>query len=568
MLPWERLRDKLLTVEGKPYAAYKALEGAYRFSRFVLYLDHVPADPMGPTSLMRVRIDQAEARFPRDLWTTRVRRVALEDYIVRRWHDAIRRVTRTQRGSRSSGFTVDVGGQQILERTGSRVADEYVEVRGGVTLPADARKPAGRAAQAMFLEDLPQIVEAALIYPNQSALAVQRHVEGAEDAEGLRAQLRDRGLVCFLADEAVLPRDPGSDRPLLSRLVPFQSPEQLRITLQAPHRGAVAGMGIPRGVTVILGGSFSGKSTLLRAIAVAVYPHVPGDGRDYCVTVPDAVNVRTDEGRRIESVDLTPFIVALPTGDDPARLRTDRASEIISQAAGVMEALEAGSSLLLLDEDTTAIPLLLRDQLRQQLIPGAKELVSPLLDLVRPLYEEHGVSAVLVTSVGGDYLEVADTVIVMDGFHPRVVTAEAKQMVAGWPQHRPAGKGRFGGIPRRVLLPDSVSPFRGRKVRAEVQGVRTVVLGREVLDLERVEQLLDPSQARAIGDALVYAADHGWIDGTRTLQEILGLIEAEVAQHGLEVLSPYGGHPGDYALPRRQEIAAAVNRLRTLRIRD
>ncbi len=566
MLPADRLRDKLLTVEGKPYAAYKALEGAYRFERFVLYLDHIQGDPLGPPSLLRVRVDQGEAQFPPELRSTRLRRVALEDYLARQWQDAIRKSTRAR--SRPGGFSVDVGGQQILERTACRVAEDYVEIRGRVAMAADGRKPAGKVALALFMEELPQLVEHSLLYPTQHAPAVHRHVTGAEDADALRTQLRERGLVAFVADDAVLPRDGGSDRPLLSHLVTFQAPEELRTTLQAPHRGPVAGLGIPRGVTVILGGNFSGKSTLLRALTAGVYHHIPGDGREYCVTVGDAVKVSADAGRRIEGVDLTPFVAALPTGDDLTRYRTNSAPETLSQVAGIIEALETGCSLLLLDEDTTTLPLLLRDQLWPRLIANGADPLSPLVDVVRPLYEEHGVSTVLATSVSGEYVDVADTVIVMDKFRPRVVTSTAKAAVANLGPRRAPRKDRFGRIPQRVPLPDSVSGLRGRKLRAELEGTRTIALGREVLQLDRIEQLVEATQAKTVGDALVFAAEQGYLDGVRTLHEIIALVDEAVAQRGLDALSPYSGHPGDYALPRRHEIAAALNRLRSLRVRD
>ncbi len=568
MLPSDRLRDKLLTVEGKPYTAYKALEGAYRFERFVLYLDHVQGDPLGAPSLMRVRVDQGEAQYPRDLWSTRSRRIALEDYLVRRWDEVIRKISRAQRGGRTGSFSVDVGGQQILERTGCRVAEDYVEIRGRVALAADGRKPAGKAALVMFMEELPQLVESALLYPTGDPAAVHRHIEGAEDADALRAQLRDRGLVAFLVDDAVLPREGASDRPLLSHLMPFQAPPGLRTSLQAPHRGSVAGLGIPRGVTVILGGNFSGKSTLLRAIAAGVYNHVAGDGREFCVTAGDAAKVQVDVGRRIEGVDLSPFVSSIPTGEALNHYRTNAASETLSQAAGIMEALEVGSSLLLFDEDSTAIPLLFRDSLSPRLVPTGVDPLSTLADVVRPLYEEHGVSTILVTSVSGQYIDVADTVIVMNRFRPIVVTAEAKAAVAALTPQPAPPKSRFGGIPRRVPLPDSVNSLRGRKLRAELGEGRTISVGREVLDLERVEQLVEATQAKTVGDILVFAAEHSYFDGTRTLLEVIAAVDEEIAHRGLEVLSPYAGHPGDYALPRRHEVAAAINRLRTLRVKD
>lgn len=565
MLPWERLRDKLITIDGKPFASYKSLEGAYRFDRFVLYLDNIQVDPSGPPSSMRVRIDQAEARFPGELWSTRTRRVALQDYIARRWQDAIRKVVRGSRPGRAT-FSIDAGGQEVLERTSCKVAEDHIEIRGGVEFPADGRKVVGKAAQATLVEELPQFVDHALLFPNQNPLLAKRHVEMAEDAEALHAQLLERGVVAFLADGAVLPRESGTDRPRLSRLVTFQSPEELRITITLPHRGAVAGMGIPRGVTVIIGSGFSGRSTLLRAIAAGVYAHVPGDGREYCATLGDACLVRTDEGRRIEGVNLMPFITSLP-GDDPTRYRHEHASEVISQAASLMEALEAGTSLLLIDEEHSAVALLMRDAVWRRLASEAKDPITPLADVVRALYEEHGVSTVLVPGVSTDYVRVADTVIAMDGFHPRVVTGQAKQAVADASWMGGEGRGRFGGIHHRVPLPDSMSPLRSRGLWGEAQGMRMVVLGREAIDLARAEQLVDPGQTKAIGAALVHMAEQGYVDGTRTLREILSLLETEIATRGLEVLSPHEVPRGDLALPRRQEIAAAFNRLRTLRVR-
>lgn len=574
MLQWERLRDKIISLEGKPYAAYQALEGAYRFERFVLYLDRVPADPPGIPASMRVRVDQAEARFPGDLWSSRIRRVALEDAIARRWLDGIRKIARI-RGGRGA-FTIDIGGQAILERTACRIAEDFVEVRGAVSLPADGRKVVSKSAQTLFFEDLPQIVDGTLIYPNQNPAPIQRQVEVAEDADALRTQLAAHGLVAFLADGSVLPREGTSDRPQLSRLVPLQSPEELRVTVTLPHRGPVTGLGIPRGVTAILGSPFSGRSTLLRAMAACVNAHIPGDGREHCGVVPDAVLVRTEEGRRIEGVNLTPFVSALPGGEDATRYRTEHARDITSQVAALVEALETGCSLLLIDENTSAAGFLARDVLWQRLSPHSQMPLVPLADLLRPLYEEHGVSTIIVTSLGHEHVPVADTVLAMDGFRPRLVTAAAKQAAAelGW--RRADGKGGFGGLHHRVPLPESLNPLRGRKLRGEPPYQRggtsetprrVVMLGREPIDLTSVEQLVDPAQARAIAAALVLAADRGYADGVRTIREILGLLEMEIAQHGLEVLSQEG-IPGDFAMPRRHEIAAALNRLKTLRVKS
>ncbi|MDQ7844757.1 MAG: ABC-ATPase domain-containing protein [Armatimonadota bacterium] len=566
MLPWERLRDKLLTLEGKPVAAYQTLEGAYRFERFVLFVDTVVVEPPGAPSPIRVRVDQAEARFPPELWSSPVRRTALEDCLARRCAEVARRTTRA-RGGRG-GIAVDAGGQAILPRSSCRITEDYVELRAEVVLPAEGRKAGAKAAQALLFDDLGQMVDGALLYGAYNPQHLARHTEVAEDALALRGALAERGLVAFIADGAVLPREGDADRPLLARLVPFHAPDELRVVLRAPHRGEISGMGIPRGVTVIIGGAFSGRSTLLRAIASAVYAHIPGDGREYCATVPDAVMIQADEGRRVEGVNLTPFISGLPTGEDPARFRGDHAPALVAQAASIKEALEAGTTLLLFDEDTSAPRLLTRDVLWRHLAPEAKDPVTPLADLVRPLYAEHGVSTIIAGGTGSSLPAVADTVIAMDGFHPVVVTTRAKQLASEWPGARAAEPRGFGGIHHRVPLGESLAFLRGRRHRPDAASPRTLHLAREVVDLRALAQLVDPGQVRAIGSALVYAVERGYLDGVRTLREILSLIEADLSSVGLDLLSPYEFPIGGLALFRRQELAAAWSRLRPLRVRS
>jgi predicted ABC-class ATPase len=565
MLPWERLRDKLFTLDGKPYAAYKTLEGTYRFERFVLFIDEVPVDPIGVPVPIRVRMDQAEAGIPRELWATPTRQTALEDFIGRQWGDAARRVGRT-RGGRG-GITLDAGGQQILRRTTCRIAEDSVEIRAHAVLPSEGRKASGRQSQALWLEDLGQIADAALVFAPHHAEAT-RHVQVAEDYHALRLLLADRGLVAFIADGAVLPRDPGSDRPALAHLVTFQAPPELSVTLETPHRGALSGLGIPRGVTVIVGGAFSGRSTLLAGIASAVYPHIPGDGREYCGTVPDAAWIRSDEGRRIEGVNLAPFIAALPGGEDPTRYHAPAAPPLISEVASIAEALEAGTSLLLFDEDSTAPRLLARDPLWRHLRPDVREAVTPLADLVRPLYAESGISTVVAGGTGSSLPAVADTVIAMDGFHLSVVTAAAKELSAQWPAVRVAEIRGFGGTHHRVPLSDSIAFLRGRRIPPDAVAPAAMTFGRDTLDLRALAQLSEAPQARGIGAALTLAAERGYVDGTRTIREILGVLEADIAAQGLDVLSPRDYPLGDLAMPRRQEIAAVLNRLRTLRVKS
>ncbi len=569
MLPSERLRDKLLTLEGKGYGAYKTIGGAYRFPRHVLYIDHVQPDPFAPPSLLRVQVDMAEAQFPRDLWDTPTRRTALEDFVARAFREAARRQGRRW-GGRTGALLVDAGGQEILPRTACRLSEEFVEMRVSLGLPAEGRKIQAKQAQAVLLDDLPAAVEGSMLWASLDAHAARRHVEVAEDHAALVEELRARGLVAFIADGAVLPRESGiSDLPLGShRAVPFRAAADLAVTLQTPHRGAISGLGLPEGITLVVGGGFHGKSTLLAALLRGVYPHLPGDGREYVATRPDAVKIRAEEGRRVARVDITPFINDLPGGLDTQAFSTENASGSTSQAANILEAVEVGARLLLIDEDTSATNFMIRDEAMQRLVPKPLEPITPFIDQVRHLYEGHGVSTVLVMGGSGDYFAVADTVVLMENYLPRLVTAEARRIAAERREGR-AGEGQpFARVRERVPLPHGFNPYRDRRVRVDARGVRTIVFGRETIELGAVEQVVDPSQTRAIGDAIFYALEKGYFDGERTLSQVLDAITADIAQGDLEVLSTHQGHPGDYALPRRHEIAAAINRLRSLAVRQ
>jgi len=572
----DELRRTLTRIDGRGYKAYKDIEGAYGFPGWTLYIDHVQGDPFAAPSRLRARVPASRAGFPSALFSNPARRVALEDYLTRAFDSAVQRAVKGHRGTGRSGLiAVDRPGQEILERTSAVVRSDWVEVRFVMGLPAAGRRVLGREAARMFFDELPMVVEASLLYRNLSAAAVARHVDAAEDQEHLRARLREMGLVAFVADGAVLPRESGvSDRPMRGpKVVRFRSPDGLRVTVQLPHAGQVTGMGIPEGVTLVVGGGYHGKSTLLRAIERGIYNHVPGDGRELVVTVPDAVKIRAEDGRRVEQVDISPFITNLPGGEDTRAFSTDQASGSTSQAANIVEALELGARLLLLDEDTSATNFMIRDRRMQELVAKDREPITPFLDRVRQLYEEKGVSTVLVVGGSGDYFDVADTVVMMDNYLPRDVTRRAKEIAGRFGrERRTEAAGPFGEVTPRCPVGSSLDPRRGRgdKVKIAVRDLDTITFGREEIDLSAVEQLVDPSQTRAVADALHYAARR-YFDGRTTLREALERVMADIRSRGLGVISPFAGrdgegHPGDYALPRVFELGAAVNRLRTLRV--
>lgn len=569
--PATELRDTLRSIDGRNYKAYHAVLGEYVFPGFRLTIDHVQGDPFAAPSRLRVAVPQSRAQFPPECFPSHVRRVALEDYIARQFAAAIRRFVRGERGMGKSGLiAVDCGRQEILERTACKIDKHWVEVRFVVGLPAEGRTCLGQQAAVMFFDELPRVVEAAMYYPALDAVQLARHVAVAEDATALREQLTGRGLVAFIADDAILPRASGvSDRPLSGGVVvPFASPPELRLTLPVPNKGAITGMGIPEGVTLIVGGGYHGKSTLLRAIERGVYNHIPGDGREYVVARADAVTVRAEDGRRVAQVDISPFIDNLPFEQNTAAFSTENASGSTSQAANIVEAIEAGASLLLIDEDTSAANFMIRDARMQRLVAKQNEPITPFVDHVRNLRERHGVSTIIVMGGSGDYFDVADDVICMQAYVPRLVTAEAKLIVAELPTRRAQESGAvFGALTQRVPLPQSINPTRRGRTKVDARGTDAIRFGNEDIDLQDVEQLVDPSQTEAIGDMLVYALQRGYLDGRATLREVLSRVFADVSRAGLDVISPFHGqHPGNYALPRLQEVAAALNRLRTLTV--
>ena len=569
----QTLERTLRAIDRRGYKSYQSIRGDYDYPTFRLFIDHVQVDPFAGPSRIRARVDQRHAGFPPDLYRTPVRRIAICDAITRGVAAAIQRVTRGGRGSGRSGeMRVDVGDQEILERTSCVINDEFVETRISIGLPAAGRTVLGQEAAEMLIDDLPHIVDEALIASAYPAGHLDRFVESAEDNDALRAQLEDRGLVAFVADGAVLPRESGvSQRPLTGdNVVAFQSPPQLRVTLQSPNRGPVTGMGIPAGVTIIVGGGYHGKSTLLDALSRGVYAHIPGDGREYVVARAEAVKTRAEDGRRVENVDISPFIRELPFGRGTEKFSTDKASGSTSQATNIVEALEAGTSLLLMDEDTSATNFMVRDSRMQRLIPRDMEPITPLVDQIRNLYEQRGVSTVIVMGGSSDYFEVADTVIAMHEYEPRLVTDEAHALVEEFPGNRAnESAGSFDAPRPRTPQPASVEPYRRGRVRVTARGLSIIQFGEETIDLSAVEQLVDPSQTSAIGDVLVLALQRGYFDGQRSVREALEQALSEIAVHGLDILSPYEGqHPGDYALPRLQELAAALNRLPSVEMRQ
>ena len=555
----------LRRIDGRGYPAYRDVRGAWRFPRFELDVRRVQGDPYAAPSRVAAMLDPSEAGFPTALLTSPSRRTGLACLLARRFA-ALACRTRCAGSGRSGEIAMADPRQVVLANTAVTVnAEGAVEARFTVGLPARGRRVLGRDAERLLLETAPRLVESALTYAACDPVVAALHAETNEDADALRDQLAGLDLAAFVADGAVLPRRSGvDDRPMSAPdAVPFRSPASFRIVLERPNGPPTPGMGVPRGVTLLVGGGFHGKSTVLDAIAQGVYNHRPGDGREQVVTDPTAVKLQAEDGRPVTGVDISPFIGALPGGQDTTRFFTANASGSTSQAAATVEALEAGARLLLVDEDTAATNFMIRDRRMQALVRGDDEPITPFIDRVRSLYEERGASTVLVVGGSGDYLDVADRVVGMIRYRPRDLTAEARDVAAAHPTGRKAAADppRW---PSRRRCPDaaSVRPERGRREQplVKVRDRRTVVFGGETIDLSGVAQIVSDQQARAV--ALGVAAARRHMGRGTTMEDVLAELGASLERHGLDILDPR--RTGDLAAPRMQDVAAALNRLRTL----
>ncbi|UCD85015.1 MAG: ABC-ATPase domain-containing protein, partial [Deltaproteobacteria bacterium] len=462
-------------------------------------------------------------------------------------------------------------GQEVLERTSISVTSQKVEARFFMGLPARGRTILGREAGEMFFNELPRIVKDSLFFISLPQKDLLTHIQVVEDYAEVPRQLKEKGLSAFIADGSILPRRSGVDDRVLieggevTKVITFNSPEKLRVDLDLPNRGKTVGMGIPQGVTLIVGGGFHGKSTLLNAIGMGIYPHIPGDGREYIATDPGAVKIRAEDGRRVEKVNISPFISNLPFKKDTVRFSTDNASGSTSQAANIIEALEAGSKLLLVDEDTSATNFMIRDARMQELVVKEKEPITPFIDKVGSLFTDYGVSTILVAGGSGEYFEVADTIIMMDEFVPQDVGTEAREIAEKYRTSRTTDRdSNFGTLTPRSPSPASFNPSRGkREVKIDSRGLKQILFGKTPIDLSAIEQLVDPSQTRAIGELIHYYSAR-YAGRGESLTEGLTKLMDDLEKNGFDHFSNF--KPADLAVPRLFEVAAAINRMRTLKV--
>lgn len=600
------LTSHLHAIDGRSYAAYKAIVGRYRSPLgWVLYIDRIQPDPYAPPTAIRVVLPLAltgadarltgtdahltetdshltganetltEANEPltvtnSHLTTSPTRAVALRDYLARTLRELLK----------GQAISIAPAGQEILERSSVNLYETwqddfstpafnapgpYLELRLRWSLPAFGREIAGRQAARNLNLDLARAIASLDLRESELGAEAWKHCQVAEDHAALQEILVERGWVAFLADGANLARRSGVSQLPLEGGVPLTAPETLAQTVQLPHAGVVRGTAIPAGVTVIAGGGYHGKSTLLNAIARGIYPHIPGDGRELVATVPEAMAVRAADGRAVTGVDLRPFISHLPGRDaDPAQFTTANASGSTSQAASIMESLELwgqpAQAALLLDEDTCATNLLIRDQRMRALVSSEREPITPLVDRIRALHRERGISTLIVMGGSGDYLDVADQVLIMDSYRLVDATAQARQVCASQPRVDTS-------LPDFPLpaqrLPQRPEAKRRGPSRTRALGTQRLVLDRHEVDVADVSGLVDEGQALAVAWALRALLEHHF-DGRTSLPQALAQVAKRLDDVGLDALGE--AHPAFLVRPRLVDVGAAVNRLRSLQV--
>lgn len=562
----EDLRQLLNKIDHRGYPAYKETQGSWNFGKYILNIDHVQGDPFAAPSSLCINVPGRIAGFPEGLYQKKCRRIALQDYLIRQFYKQCEKYSFKAKGSGKSGLiSVTRCGQEILERSACTILPENgnVILRFEVGFPANGRTINARELIKILFEFLPACVEQTLYYKNCNAKAIEKVVDLAEDYQYIRDHLEEKELAAFVADHAILPRESGvSDRPMRDAIV-FESPESMRVFFELPHAGLISGMGIKKGVTLIVGGGYHGKSTLLKALEAGVYPHIPGDGREYVVTAGDAVKIRAEDGRCIHKGDISIFINDLPNGKDTTSFDTEAASGSTSQAANIIESIEAGTSLFLIDEDTSATNFMVRDELMQRVIHRDMEPITPFIERVEELYDSYGISTILVAGSSGAYFQVADWIVQMDNYRPVDITREVKEIAVEYLRIEYPEK-----YDKKPDFDRKISQNRNLKVKGRIKtktlGTDGIMVGHETIDLRYVEQLKDPEQLTVLAYIVRYLEEHVF-DGKKTMQEIVEKLSGELEQKGFEAV--VGNNvPGNLAMTRKQEIYACLNRYRKMLI--
>ncbi|MCX8802997.1 ABC-ATPase domain-containing protein [Vibrio parahaemolyticus] len=542
----DQLTATLKKIEKQNYRAYQQIKGQYDFTDFTLFIDHVQGDPYASASRFRATrawsltglewLKNESPAFQR----------AARDFIARSFE---------QFAKQENTVSIALNGQTVLDSTAVLFTEEGIELRFRVNLPAEGRSVLGKKANNILTFHLPKFIRRATLERELDREAMMKHCQVVEDQGALREQLEAHNLVAFVANGSVLPRIAGNCDLPMKEAVEFTAPESLQVTLHAPNKGYVTGLGIPKGITLIVGGGFHGKSTLLNAIERSIYDHIPGDGREYIVTDQKAMKIRAEDGRCVHHLNLSNYINHLPMGKDTADFSTQDASGSTSQAAWLQESIEAGATSLLIDEDTSATNFMIRDERMQALVAKGDEPITPLVDRIGQLRDELDISTIIVMGGSGDYLDVANTVIQMHDYQAVDVTEKAKQVISQHPtqRHNESEESLQTFRPRALNRVALMNILTDGKFRVSAKGKDSLRFGKEFTDLSALEQIESADEVNAIGWLWFQLAQlPGWCNNpAKEIEEVLsGEWHASLPKQG------------DLAKPRTLDVMAALNRMR------
>ena len=570
MKTFTELETLLMSINRKSYPAYKELKGNYIFPDFQLNIEHVQGDPFASPSRVSVYLKKVQADFPEAYYESKHKRIALQDYLIRKFANAVNQYAFQAKGSGKSGLIrVSRCGQEVLERSALGITNGELLVRFEVGFPANGRTINALELKKIFFEYLPSIVRKTLYYKNCKKDELKTVIELAEDQQYIREELKKRDLVTFVANDSILPRESGVSKRPMRKCIRFQSPETMEVEMDLPNHGMIRGMGISKGITLIVGGGYHGKSTLLKAIEQGIYNHIAGDGREYVITCEDAVKVRAEDGRSITHVNISPFINDLPNKKDTRDFSTEDASGSTSQAANVVEAVQAGSKLLLIDEDTCATNFMVRDQLMQKIVSGNKEPITPFTQQAREMYERLDVSVVMVAGSSGAYFYIADHIIQMDNYRVVDITKHVKNVIEK-EEISEDKESRISvtelmnpSIKPRILKSEAVEKKHGQ-IKIKQFGNSGFSIGKTEVDLKYLEQLTDIEQTTTLGHCLKMLV----VEMEKKPQNLDVLVDnlwKKIHLKGFSVLFEEKYLPVDLAQVRKIDIYMCVNRYRGLR---
>ncbi len=566
----DELMALLRRIDHKGYPAYKDTKGAYQFAGYVLDIEHVQGDPFASPSKIKLIVEGKDAELPKELYDKKHKRIAVQDYLLRQFGKRLSKVSFTAHGSGKSGLmSVSRCGQEVLERSGCEIkeTDGSVIIRMEIGFPANGRTiNAGELIKILFTL-LPDAVTNELMFGNIHKGSIRKAAELAENQNYIRTELGKRDLVAFVADGAILPRESGVSQKPMKNAIPFQSPESMKVVFELPNGEKLSGMGIKKGITLIVGGGYHGKSTLLEALERGVYDHIAEDGREYILTDATAVKLRAEDGRCITGTDISMFIRNLPNKVNTECFYTEDASGSTSQAANVIEAIEAGSEVLLIDEDTSATNFMIRDELMQLVVTKDREPITPYIDRIRELYHRFGISTILVVGSSGAYFKKADAIIQMDEYRVYDITYAAKEQAQAYEGDcKTQIQSADVSLPdfHRCMLPNR--SFYVDRTKIRVNGSESVSVNKNTIDMRGVEQLIDAEQLRALGYICKYIHENVF-NGKTTLQSAVEKVKTALEENGFA--SVCGKMvPCDLAMPRKQEIFACMDRCRNVKISD